>query len=128
MVNQLTTLREDVAQVLRDAGIKSFHYQEERFTPPCALVVPSENYVTIREGDPFGSINVAIQLLLIGEKATAKAGTEKFDEMILTALKALGEEFDVIDVLAPDEITHNEVSYWASVISIEVQIRLGKEN
>lgn len=127
-MNSLTELRTDVANVLTTAGIKAVHYNVDRYTPPLALVVPDDNYVTVREGDRFGSINVAIQVLLIGDKWTAKLGADKFDEMILDALKALGDEFDIVSVSAPSEVVINEEEHYASIIAIEVQIHLGKDN
>lgn len=128
MVNALTTLRADVAEILSDAGIKAIHYQENRITPPCAIVIPDDNYVSFREGDRFGYINVALQVLLLGPRTTERTGAEMFDGMILTALKALGDEFDIATVQAPSEVMINEVEYFAVVITLEVQIQLGKDN
>lgn len=127
-MNTLTTLREDVATTLTNAGIKTVHYQETRITPPCAMVVPDDNYVTYREGDRFGFINVALQVVLLSARATNKGTAEAFDELILKALRALGDDFDVINVQSPMEVVVNEADHFAVIIQLEVQIHLGKEN
>lgn len=114
---------------LEEVGIKAYGYQENKYTPPVALVVPAENdYVTMREGDRFGQINVAVQVLLIGPRAGAKASIETFDELILDALKALGDEFDVVSIQTPGEAVVNGVNYYALIISIEAQININDYN
>lgn len=124
MVNALTTLREDVATILSEAGINSIGYAETRFVPPVALIVPDDDYVSLREGSRFGHVNVALKVLLIGPRATEKVGAEQFDEMIITALKALSDEFEIVTVQSPGEVTVNDAPYFAAVITIEVEIKL----
>lgn len=125
-MNPLTEVREEIKQVLITNGFKAYDYMETRYTPPVALVIPDENYVSVREGDRFGGLNVSIQVLLIGPRMTEKTGTEKFDVMILDALKALDDSFDIVTVMSPSEVTVKEAQHYASVITIEVQININK--
>lgn len=128
MVNPLSEVRATVKTLLSEAGIRAVDYDTEKVVPPLALIVPDDNYVSLRDGGRFGHHNVAIQVLLLGPNATAKVAAEKMDEMIVTALNALPEEYDIIAVTAPGEARLNDAVYYGSVINIEIQISLGGES
>lgn len=118
-------MRIDLAELLEENGIKSVHYNVERYVPPIALVVPDENYLSIRPGDRFGEVNVAVQIIIIGGRtSTELASMELFDDMILMALKVLNDAYDVISVTPPREVTVSETTHYASIITVEDQIKL----
>lgn len=118
-------MRLDIAELLSNEGIKSAHYNVERYVPPIALVIPDENYLSVRPGDRFGEVNVAVQVILIGGRtATELASMEQFDDMILKALKVLNDSYDIVSVTPPREVSVNETSHYASIITIEDQIKL----
>ena len=123
-MNPLTELREDLANTLSEAGIRAFGYAEPKLVPPCAAIVPNSDYLNIREGDVFGQTNIAIDILLLGVKATERAGSEKMDDLILKALHALSDEFDVTGVTAPGIYNVNGAELFSCIISVEVQINL----
>ena len=124
--NQLTELRADIANVLDEAGIRSVDFNSTKIVPPLAVVIPDDEYVTVQDGGIFGHYNVAIQVLLLGPKATEKVAAAVMDEMIMKAVTALDEEFDVINVSAPGEARLNDAVYFGSIINIEIQIKLEK--
>lgn len=126
-MNTLSELRKDIATVLDEAGIRAIDFNSTKIVPPVAVVIPDEQYLTVRTGDRFGSYNVAIQVLLLGPKAVEKVAAEEMDKLILKAVASLDEEFDVVNVSAPGEASLNGVNYFGSIINIEIQITLGKE-
>lgn len=126
-MNTLSEIRADVANTLNEAGIRAVDFNSTKVVPPVAVVIPDEQYLTVRTGDRFGAYNVAIQVLILGPKATEKVAAVTMDELILKAVAALDEEFDVINVSAPGEARLNEANYFGSIINIEIQITLGKE-
>ena len=127
MVNQLSDLRADISNLLNEAGIHSIDYGEPKIHPPVAVVLPNDDYVTQRSGDTFGQFNVSIRVMLLGPKATASVASNTMDDLIVTALIALGDHFDVVSVSAPGEAQISNVSYFASVIDIDAQIILREE-
>lgn len=125
-MNPLTDIRNELANTMSEAGIRAFGYAETKLVPPCAAIVPDEAYVSLREGDLFGNYNVAVRILLLGPKATEKVGSEVMDDLILKALRALNDDFDVMGVSAPAVTQVNGVDTYAAIIEVEVQINLMK--
>lgn len=106
-------------------GIRALEYTG-KILPPSAYVIPDDTYLEVRPGDGFGKTNVAIQVLLVGAKATTEAAAERMDEMIVTAFEVLNEEFDVTSVAAPRSVVIGNEEFIASVITLEVQITITK--
>lgn len=127
-MNPLIELRTDLATALNEAGLRTVDWAETRFVPPMVVITPDSEYITQREGDRFGHFNVGIQVLVLGPERNTKAAAEAMDEMLLTAINALSDDFDIVSVTAPGEAALNEKFYYGSIISIEAQIILGKDN
>ena len=91
MSNVLTDERRRVRNALVGAGFDAWIYRPERVDPPCALVVPSEPYITY--GGPgettFGKANVNLDIILIAGKGDNEDTTERLDAMVIDALQAV---------------------------------------
>lgn len=125
-MNTLSEIRKDIANTLSEAGIRAVDFNSTKIVPPVAVVIPDENYLTVRGGDRFGHYNVAIQVLILGPKAVEKVAATEMDDLILKAVTVLDSEFDVVNVSAPGEARLNDVNYFGSIINIEIQITLGR--
>lgn len=102
-------------------------WAETRFVPPMVVITPDAEYITVREGDRFGQFNVGIQVLVLGPERNTKAAADAMDKMLLTAINALNDDFDIVSVTAPGEAQLNNLTYFGSIISVEAQINLGKD-
>lgn len=125
-MNQLTELREDIANALNEAGIRAVEFNDTKLVPPIAVIIPDDQYIVARPGDQFGELSIGVQVLILGPRATEKVAATAMDELIVNAVVAL-EDFDIVSVTAPGEATLNNVNYFGSIINIEVQIKLRKE-
>ena len=129
MVNPLSELRHDIANALSEAGIRAVDFAESKLSPPLAVVVPDDNYIVLQAGtSQFGEYSVSVQVMILGPaKSSNKAAADMMDEMILTAIRALDEDFDIVNVSAPGEASLNGNTYYGSIIQIEAQIKLGED-
>lgn len=125
--NPLTSIREEIKDVLTEAGIKAVEYVQENIIPPVAVVVPATPYVTMPEGkNPFGEYSVNMQILLIAGKGTNKTSANKIDSMIVDVLDAL-DDWDITEVTAPQEMSLKGVPYMGAVVTLEQNTKLDKE-
>lgn len=125
-MNQLTELRADIANALNEAGIRAVDFNETKIVPPLAVVIPDDQYIVVRQGDQFGELNIGVQVLILGPRATESVAATAMDDLIVKAVLAL-DDFDIVSVSAPGEATLNGVNYFGSIINIEVQLILRKE-
>lgn len=121
--HQARTLTRDA---LKDAGITSFEYVGEAFTPPCAVVVPGEPYFTRPTGDgriPFRKVKVGVDVMLLVPRSDAKTEAAAIDDLINSAYAAL-KPIDDINIRAVSRprvvvIPVSGSKYVGSVLSIE---------
>src|SRR5574338_1031523 len=100
MVNQLSQLRNDIANSLQAAGLRTTDYIG-KLVPPVAAIIPADPYFYPAENGTFGEIAVGMQIVLIGPKTTVERATELFDDMILRAVIALPDYCEVLEVGEP---------------------------
>ncbi|WP_148222535.1 hypothetical protein [Rhodococcus opacus] len=130
VVNPLSELRQDIATALSEAGIRTVDYAETKLSPPLAVVVPDDNYIVLQTGNnfKFGEYNVAVQVMLLGPpKSSNRVAADSMDELILTAIRALDEDFDIVNVSAPGEAAFSGNTYFGAIIQIEAQLKLGED-
>ena len=128
MVNPLTSIREEIKDVLTAAGIKAAEYVQENIVPPVAVIVPASPYVTLPEGrNPYGSpYTVNMQILIIAGKGTNKTSANKIDSMIVDVIDAL-DDWDITEVTAPQEMSLKGIPYMGAVVTLEHNTKLEKE-
>ena len=122
----LTALRVNVSNALKDGGMRAFEYLGETLNPPCVAVVPSEPYIRFPNGDgtlPFGKVAVGVDVLLLAGTQAAKSTAAKCDEMIAQAIGILrpddGPVFDVRAVSRPRVVIYSDSKFVGSVLTIE---------
>ena len=122
MSNPLTGVRAAVKDALTGAGLHAFTHLPERVTPPFAFVGPRDPYVTHNDA-PFGAEFVNNQVILVSGKGTNEAAAEELDQMVVTALEALGEQAG--DVGFPGRINiSGSGEFLAVAIDVTHEIRL----
>lgn len=122
--NQLTELREQIKTQLQDAGLHAFTFVPERVTPPFAFVGPRDPYLTYEQA-AFGGVNVNNQVILVAGKGTNEAAAAELDQMIVTALAALDDDFPAREVDQPGRITISGSGEFLAVsIGLTTEIRL----
>lgn len=128
-MNPLSDLRADIATALSEAGIRTVDYAESKLSPPLAVVVPDDNYIVLQSGNSrFGEYNVAVQVMLLGPpKSSNRVAADSMDNLILTAIRALDEDFDIVNVSAPGEAPFGGSTYYGAIIQIEAQLKLGED-
>lgn len=120
----LSDIRQEIVAELEAVGLHAIDYNENKFVPPIAVVIPADPYLT-RVDDTFGSMTANFAVLLIGTKGTAKVQAEYIDTMILKAVNALGDS--LIEVGQPGVVTVNGADYFGTELTLEVQIHLEGE-
>lgn len=125
----LTTLRTDVAAKLAAAGITAVEYIGETLTPPCAVVVPSQPYITAPSRSnlvPFGHVQVAVDVLLLVSPEAAKTAAHRIDQLTEQAYVALSDEHDVTQVTRPGltELPKTKQKFVGCVLSIEEVLQI----
>jgi len=123
----LTESRTEVVEALAAAGLKAAEYVAETVSPPLAVVVPGEPYVSTPAGSvPFGHYQINLSVLLIAGKGTNKATAEWIDTAVLTVIDALDDtDFDLTEVSQPGQVQLNGSTYLGVVLSIVLTARLG---
>jgi hypothetical protein len=122
----LTELRASVRDALTAADVTAYEYMGEAFTPPCAVVVPSEPYVQAPgEGRsiPFGRVQVGIDVGLLVPRGEAKAEAAAIDALIEQAYRAIQplNQMTIRRVSRPVVVTNpnSGSKYLGSVLTIE---------
>lgn len=123
----LTGARTEVVDAITAAGIKGAEYVAETVTPPLAVVVPGEPYLSTPAGTvPFGHYQINLSVLLIAGKGTNKASAEWIDTAVVTVIDALDDtDFDLTEVSQPGQVQLNGSTYLGVVLSIALTARLG---
>lgn len=124
MVNELTSIRTDVATTLEAVGIKAVEYARENVVPPVCVVVPGTPYVQLEEGNRFGMYTVSITVLIIAGKGTNKASATAVDSMIIEVVNALDDDWDITEVTAPQEMSIGNTTYLGAVVALETNTKL----
>ena len=124
MVNPLSNLRDEIAEVLQEAGIKTLQWNAPKIVPPLAIVVPHPDYVVPSEGETFSAVNVGFQVTLISSGKHTRGAEQEFDDVVVKAFLALNKVVDVVSVSAPQDVTINSAQYFGCVINIEIQFNL----
>jgi hypothetical protein len=122
MTNEITVSKAEFKLDLEDAGLTVLDYVPERIVPPIMIINSRTPYLTPSRLGTEYLLN--LELVLIAATATNKQATEKLDEAIEAALKAMPRYARVLQVNEPYEMQTNNASYLAANISVELEITL----
>jgi hypothetical protein len=122
MTNEITVSKAEFKLDLEDAGLTVLDYVPERIIPPIVIINNRTPYLTPSRLGTEYLLN--LELVLIAATATNKQATEKLDEAIEAALKAMPRYARVLQVNEPYEMQTNNASYLAANISVELEITL----
>jgi hypothetical protein len=122
MTNEITVSKAEFKLDLEDAGLTVLDYVPERIVPPIVII---NNRTPYLEPSRLGTEYLLnLELVLIAATATNKQATEKLDEAIEAALKAMPRYARVLQVNEPYEMQTNNASYLAANISVELEITI----
>lgn len=125
MSGVLASARQEAADVLEAAGIKSYTWAPEQTSVPAAIVGPDEPYLEPpAPGTPFRNFIINLQVLLIVGKGTNKAVTTAADDLIEKAHAALVEDWDITYVGAPGQVSIGGQAYLGLAVFIQRSINL----
>ncbi len=122
MTNEITVSKAEFKLDLEDAGLTVLDYVPERIVPPIVIINSASPYLTPSSLGTEYLMN--LELVLVAATATNKLATEKLDEAIENALKAMPRYARVIRVNEPYEMQTNNASYLAANISVELEITI----
>ncbi len=122
MSNEITISKAEFKLDLESGGLTVLDYVPERIVPPIVIINSSSPYLTPSSLGTEYLLN--LELVLIAATATNKQATEKLDEAIETALKAMPRYARVLRVNEPYEMQTNNASYLAANISVELEITI----
>lgn len=122
MTNEITISKAEFKLDLEDGGLTVLDYVPERIVPPIVIINSASPYLTPSSLGTEYLMN--LELVLVAATATNKQATEKLDEAIETALKAMPRYARVIRVNEPYEMQTNNASYLAANISVELEITI----
>jgi len=119
-------VRPEVVASITAAGLRSVPYVGETITPPCAVVIPGQPYLEWRPGNdeiPFAHFVTRIDVLLVSHREAAKKSAELIDSMILDAVKALSDRYDVRRVSQPGVVQLQGAKFIGAVLTIEETVK-----
>lgn len=122
MTNALTTLRQDIAETLADAGLNAFAFIPDRATPPLVGVTPDEPYV--EDGPKFNGSSISLTIRCIGRPGTADVEDTQMEDTICTVIAALAPYQFSISVAKPGYLTIGTADYPACDINVTTQIKI----
>jgi hypothetical protein len=122
MTNEITVSKAEFKLDLETGGLTVLDYVPERIVPPIVIINSSSPYLTPSSLGAEYLLN--LELVLIAATATNKQATEKLDEAIEAALKAMPRYARVLRVNEPYEMQTNNASYLAANISVELEITI----
>jgi hypothetical protein len=122
MTNEITVSKAEFKLDLEDAGLTVLDYVPERIVPPIVIINSRTPYLQPSRLGTEYLLN--LELVLIAATATNKQATEKLDEAIEAALKAMPRYARVLQVNEPYEMQTNNASYLAANISVELEITI----
>jgi hypothetical protein len=122
MTNEITVSKAEFKLDLEDGGLTVLDYVPERIVPPIVIINSRTPYLTPSTLGNEYYLN--LELVLIAATATNKQATEKLDEAIEAALKAMPRYARVLQVNEPYEMQTNNASYLAANISVELEITI----
>lgn len=118
----LSDHRTQVTRTLTQAGLPAFDHLPERLSPPCAVVAAAEPYLT-KEGAPFGSVRIRLEVRLVTRPGANDQVTTDLDAQIETAFKALSNTtWAVEDVSQPYSLIVGQASFLAATLTINDDI------
>lgn len=123
LVTTLEQLRRDTAARLTTAGVPAYGHVPERLTPPAAIVLPDQPYVSGDEADELtmcGTFRVRLRVALLGARGTNELAADQLDELVVKAVTELDAGgFSRLTVAEPAELELNGATYLGTVISLE---------
>jgi hypothetical protein len=122
MSNEITISKAEFKLDLEDGGLTVLDYIPERIVPPIVIINNRTPYLTPSRLGTEYLLN--LELVLVASTATNKQASEKLDEAIETALKAMPRYARVLQVNEPYEMQTNNASYFAANISVELEITI----
>jgi hypothetical protein len=122
MSNEITISKAEFKLDLEDGGLTVLDYIPERIVPPIVIINNRTPYLTPSRLGTEYLLN--LELVLVASTATNKQASEKLDEAIETALKAMPRYARVLQVNEPYEMQTNNASYLAANISVELEITI----
>jgi len=122
MTNEITVSKAEFKLDLENRGLTVLDYVPERIVPPIVIINSRTPYLTPSTLGNEYYLN--LELVLIAATATNKQATEKLDEAIEAALKAMPRYARVLQVNEPYEMQTNNASYLAANISVELEITI----
>jgi len=122
MTNEITISKAEFKLDLEDAGLTVLDYVPERIVPPIVIINSASPYLTPSSLGTEYLMN--LELVLVAATATNKLATERLDEAIENALKAMPRYARVLRVNEPYEMQTNNANYLAANISVELEITI----
>jgi len=122
MTNEITVSKAEFKLDLEDAGLTVLDYVPERIVPPIVIINSASPYLTPSSLGTEYLMN--LELVLVAATATNKLATERLDEAIENALKAMPRYARVLRVNEPYEMQTNNANYLAANISVELEITI----
>lgn len=125
-MGNLRKVRQDFVETLEEAGIKSVHYNTENIKPPCAIIIPSENYVDLQANTlTMNQWNVSISVMLIAG-GTGNNHLDELDDLIEKTVLVLSDPekgaCDIKKVVGPALAKlKNGNNYYTGLIEVEYQ-------
>jgi hypothetical protein len=121
----LAELRAEIADELKAGGFDNVaDYTVNSPRPPCAVVIPSQNYLVAGsddQGNVYGEFNVGIDVLILASRDVNKKNAAQMDALLEKGLAALlAQDRDVQRVTRPGVVTMPEtgIKYLGAVVTI----------
>lgn len=116
--------RAELAGQLTAAGFRAADHIPDRITPPMALVLPADEYLT--PGDVFDGSEwvLGLVVVLLAEPGDNRSTTEALDRMLTGAIGATAGGWDVQPIKRPYIATVGAANYLAADIELSTTVDL----
>lgn len=119
----LTDARKDIADVLNDVGVTTYHYIPSRLTPSTAVVSAGSPYLT--SGKAFGSFEVRWVVSVITSVGANDLSSDNLDNLVENTVIALANSDYLIEqVSQPYAEDKNNAQFAVVDVTITRNVRI----
>lgn len=115
----LAELRTGAAELITAAGVSAYGHVPERVTPPAAVVLPDEPYLSGEGVTMCGTFRARYRAVVLGGRGTNATAADELDRLITVVVQALDDPFEIKTVSEPAEVELNGAGYLGAVVTFE---------
>lgn len=122
MTNEITLTKAEFALDLTALGFDVVDFQPGRVNAPQLIIRAASPYLQV--SSIKSEFDLALEILVVAERAENEEATEQLDEMLATLLPGLPNYAVLNNVDAPYALNANNTDYLATTVSVSLSLTL----